>query len=172
MFGVAFFDWVKRGFHVATIWVVDDEEPVREVLGAMLQQLGYETRLFPDAAALLNAYRSGTVDLVMTDVRMPGMDGLALTRELHEKDPRLVVIILTGFPSVDDAVEAIRMGASDYLTKPFRMEEIRLRLLRALETRDLQQQVRRGRMLTWLLIGSMPVWFVLGLLLHVMLGCP
>ena len=157
---------------MATIWVVDDEEPVREVLGAMLQQLGYETRLFPDAAALLNAFHPGQVDLVLTDVRMPGMDGLALTRILREKDPKLAVVILTGFPSVDDAVEAIRLGATDYLTKPFRMEEIRLRLLRALETRDLLQQVRRGRMLTWLLIGSMPFWFVLGLLLHVMLGCP
>ncbi len=157
---------------MATIWVVDDEEPVREVLGAMLQQLGYETRLFPDAAALLNVFHPGPADLVLTDVRMPGMDGLALTRILREKDPKLAVVILTGFPSVDDAVEAIRLGATDYLTKPFRMEEIRLRLLRALETRDLLQQVRRGRMLTWLLIGSMPFWFVLGLLLHVMLGCP
>ncbi len=157
---------------MATIWVVDDEEPVREVLGAMLQQLGYETRLFPDAAALLNVFHPGQADLVLTDVRMPGMDGLALTRILREKDPKLAVVILTGFPSVDDAVEAIRLGATDYLTKPFRMEEIRLRLLRALETRELLQQVRRGRMLTWLLIGSMPFWFVLGLLLHVMLGCP
>lgn len=157
---------------MATIWVVDDEEPVREVLSAMLQQIGHEVRLFPDAAALLSAYQRGLVDLVMTDIRMPGMDGLALTRILHEKDPRIVVIILTGYPSVEDGVEAIRLGASDYLTKPFRLEEIRLRVLRALEVRDLNERLRRSRILAWMLIGSLPFWFGLGLVLHLFMGCP
>lgn len=157
---------------MATIWVVDDEEPVREVLGAMLQQIGHEVRLFPDAASLLSAYQAGRADLVMTDIRMPGLDGLALTRILHEKDPRVVVIILTGYPSVEDGVEAIRLGASDYLTKPFRMEEIRLRVLRALEVRDLNERLRRSRILAWMLIGSLPFWFGLGLVLHLFMGCP
>lgn len=157
---------------MATIWVVDDEEPVREVLGAMLQQLGYETRLFADGPSLLAAYRPGLTDVVMTDIRMPGMDGLALTRALRERDPKVVIMIATGFPSVQDAVEAIRLGAADYLGKPFRMEEIRLRLVRALELRDLQVQVRRSRSLCWLLIGSLPFWFILGLVLHLIFGCP
>ena len=157
---------------MATVWVVDDEAPVREVLEAMLQQLGHTCSLFEDGPALLSAYRRDQVDLVISDMRMPGMDGMALLRALREKDPHVVIIFLTGYPTVQDGVEAIRLGASDYLTKPFRMEEINLRLLRALENRDLNQQLRRSRILAWLLIGSLPFWFVMGLALHLLLACP
>ena len=156
---------------MATVWVVDDESPVREVLEAMLQQMGHTSRMFADGTSLLSAYQRGQVDLVISDMRMPGMDGLSLLRALREKDRQAVVILLTGYPSIQDGVEAIRLGAADYLTKPFRMEEINLRILRALESRDLNQQLRRSRILAWLLIGSLPFWFVLGLVLHLMIGC-
>ena len=154
---------------MAIVWVVDDEVTVCDVLGAMLQQLGYETRVFQDARELLAAYHPGQVDAVLTDLRMPGLDGLGVVRELRNKDGNAVVLVLTGFPTVADGVEAIRLGAADYLTKPFRMEEIRVRLLRALEARDLQSTLRRSRMLVWMLIGSLPFWFVLGLVLHMLI---
>lgn len=150
---------------MATIWVIDDETATSDVLSAMLQEIGYDVRVFNQAREALAAYKPGIADALMTDIRMPGMDGLELTRAIKEKDPRATIIILTGFPSVEDAVEAIKMGASDYMTKPFRIEEIRLRLLRVLEARDLELRFRRNRMLTWLLIGSLPVWFILGMLI-------
>lgn len=150
---------------MVSIWVVDDEESVADVLCGMLQQLGYETRFFSDPREALKQYQPGKADVVITDIRMPSMDGLEFTRSIRQRDPRAVVILITGFPSVSDAVEAIKMGAADYLTKPFRMEEIRMRVLRALEARDLEQRFRRNRALTWLLIGSLPVWFLLGLFL-------
>jgi len=150
---------------MATVWIIDDEQATSDVLGAMLQELGYEIRVFNQAREALAAYRPGVADVVMTDIRMPGLAGLEFTRAIREKDPRATLIVLTGFPSVEDAVEAIKMGAADYMTKPFRLEEIRLRLLRVLEARDLQDRFRRNRMLTWLLIGSLPVWFILGILL-------
>lgn len=150
---------------MATVWVIDDESATSDVLAAMLQELGYETQVFNQAREALAAYKPGCADVIMTDIRMPGLDGLEFTRALKERDPRATIIILTGFPSVEDAVEAIKMGAADYMTKPFRIEEIRLRLLRVLEARDLQDRFRRNRMLTWLLIGSLPVWFILGILL-------
>jgi DNA-binding NtrC family response regulator len=155
---------------MAVLWVVDDEEPVGDVLSGMLHELGYDARVFTDARKALAEYRPGRVDAVIADVRMPGMDGLEFTRALREKDPKAVVMILTGFPSVEDAVEAIKMGASDYLTKPFRIEEIRMRVLRALEARDLHDRFRRNRTLTWALIGSLPVWFVLGILLALLVA--
>ena len=154
---------------MATVWVVDDEVTVCDVLGAMLQQLGYELRIFRDARELVEAYQPGKVDAVLTDLRMPGLDGLGVVRELRKKDPHAVVLMLTGFPTVSDGVEAIRLGAADYQTKPFRMEEIRVRLLRALESRDLQLSLQRSRMLVWMLIGSLPFWFVLGLALHMLI---
>ncbi|HMP77222.1 MAG TPA: response regulator [Kiritimatiellia bacterium] len=150
---------------MAMVWVIDDEAATSDVLAAMLQEIGYETRVFNQAREALAEYHRGCADVVMTDIRMPGLDGLEFTRALREKDPRATIIILTGFPSVEDAVEAIKMGAADYMTKPFRLEEVRLRLLRVLEARDLQDRFRRNRMLSWVLIGSLPVWFILGILL-------
>lgn len=155
---------------MATIWVIDDDPAIGDVLAATLQEIGHEPRVFTQAKDALAEYKPGCADVVMTDIRMPGMDGLEFTRKLIEKDPSATVVILTGFPSVEDAVEAIKIGAVDYMTKPFRLEEIRLRLLRVLEARDLSQRLRRNRILTWLLIGSLPVWFVLGILLALLLG--
>lgn len=149
----------------ATVWVVDDDESVLEVLGGMIQELGYKSRLFTQGRQALDAYQRGKADILIVDVRMPDMSGLDLTRALLKKDPYAVVVILTGFPSISDAVEAIRTGAMDYLTKPFRMEEIRVRIERALESRELQDRLRKNRLLTWVLIGSLPLWFILGIIL-------
>lgn len=157
---------------MARIWVIDDETATSDVLATMLTEIGHETRVFNDARQALEAYRPGIADIVMTDVRMPGMDGLELTRKLLAKDRHATIVILTGFPSIEDAVEAIKMGAADYMTKPFRLEEIRMRVLRVLEARDLNQRFRRNRILTWLLIGSLPVWFILGILLAFMIARP
>jgi DNA-binding NtrC family response regulator len=148
---------------MATIWIIDDEEATTDVLSAMLQEIGHDTRVFNQAREALAAYKPGAADVVITDIRMPGMDGLEFTRAIRAQDPRATVIVLTGFPSVEDAVQAVKMGAADYMTKPFRIEEIRLRLLRVLEARDLETRFRRNRVLTWLLIGSLPVWFILGI---------
>ncbi|HEY8240995.1 MAG TPA: response regulator, partial [Kiritimatiellia bacterium] len=100
-----------------------------------------------------------------TDLRMPKMSGLELTRALLVKDPEAIVMVLTGYPSIPDAVEAVKSGATDFLSKPCRMEEIRIRLERALESRELQDRLKKTRSLTWILIGSLPLWFVLGMVL-------
>jgi FixJ family two-component response regulator len=134
-----------------------------------LKELGYEVRLFEGAEPVLKEYRPGRADVIITDVRMPGMSGMELTRKLLEYDPEAIVMILTGFPSIPDAVEAIRTGATDFLSKPCRMEEIRIRIERALESRDVYSRLKRARMVAWVLIGSLPVWFVLGILLARML---
>jgi two-component system, NtrC family, nitrogen regulation response regulator GlnG len=148
-----------------TVWVVDDEDAVRGVLEAMIRELGYQVRAFEKAQDVLDAMKDGSPDVVITDVRMPGMNGLELTRAMLEKDPGIIVMILTGFPSIPDAVETIRAGAVDFLSKPCRIEEIRIRLERALEGRRLQGRLRKARVVAWSLILSLPVWFVLGILL-------
>lgn len=148
-----------------TVWVVDDEDAVRGVLEAMIRELGYQVRAFEKAQDVLDAMREGSPDVVITDVRMPGMNGLELTRAMLEKDPGIIVMILTGFPSIPDAVETIRAGAVDFLSKPCRIEEIRIRLERALEGRRLQGRLRKARVVAWSVILSLPVWFVLGILL-------
>lgn len=148
-----------------TVWIVDDDDAVRGVLEAMVKELGYQVRAFSQAEDALTAHQTEHPNVVITDVRMPGMSGMDLTRSLMETDPDVIVMVLTGFPSIPDAVEAIRAGACDFLSKPCRIEEIRVRLERALQNRDLQGRLRRTRTITWALIASLPVWFILGILL-------
>ena len=153
----------------ATVWIVDDDESVRGVLGAMIRELGYEVQVYEHAESALKAYTPGAADVIITDVRMPGMSGMDLTRAMLEIDPDLIIMVLTGFPSIPDAVEAVRAGACDFLSKPCRIEEIRIRMSRALENRAMHERLRRTRAITWGLIASLPVWFILGILLAIFL---
>jgi DNA-binding NtrC family response regulator len=153
----------------ATVWVVDDDEAVRSVLGAMLKELGYNIQLFDKAEDVLKIYSVRPPDVLITDVRMPGMSGMELTRAIMEKDPFAIVMILTGYPSIPDAVEAIRVGAVDFLSKPCRIEEIRIRIERAIENKHLQSRLKKTRLITWSLMASLPLWFVLGIILARML---
>ncbi len=153
----------------AMVWVVDDDESVRGVLGAMIRELGYEVQAFEQAEPALKAFHPGAADVVITDVRMPGMSGMELTRALLELDPEAIVMVLTGFPSIPDAVEAVRAGASDFLSKPCRIEEIRIRIARALENRSMHDRLKRTRLITWALLASLPFWFILGILLAIAL---
>jgi DNA-binding NtrC family response regulator len=150
-----------------TIWVVDDEDAVRDVLESMIKQLGYQVRTFSTAEEALSAYKQSEAspDLVITDVRLPGMSGMDLTRAILDVDPEAILIILTAYPSIPDAVESIRNGAIDFLSKPCRIEELRIRLEHAWESRDLQARLKKTRMIAWGLIASLPIWFVLGILL-------
>lgn len=157
---------------MANIWIVDDEESVREVIGDIVRDMGHRVRLFERPRELLEAYAPRAADAIITDVRMPEMDGAELTREILKRDPAALVLIMTGYPSINDAVELIKMGAVDYLQKPIRAEEIKVRVDRALNSRDIVRRFRSNRSLTWILIGSMPIWFALGLLIARLMSRP
>jgi DNA-binding NtrC family response regulator len=142
---------------------------VRDLIGDMVADMGHEIRLFSDPQELLAAYQPRAADAIITDVRMQGMDGRDLTKALLEKDPAVLVLILTGYPSINDAVELIKLGAVDYLQKPFRAEEIKVRIERALQSRDIMKRFYKNRWLTWGLICAMPILVLLGVLIGRML---
>jgi DNA-binding NtrC family response regulator len=122
------------------VLVVDDEPNLRKVLGVMLQQAGHEVVTEADGESALARVKSsprGTFDVVISDLRMPGMDGMQLLRALVEEDPGLPVIILTAHGSVDTAVEAVKAGAFDFLEKPFDRAQIDKILGKAISTRRL-----------------------------------
>lgn len=122
------------------ILVVDDEPNLRKVLGALLQQSGHEVVTEADGASGLARVKMaprGTYDVVISDLRMPGMDGMQLLKALIEEDPGLPVIILTAHGSVDTAVEAVKSGAFDFLEKPFDRNQIDKVLAKAVATRRL-----------------------------------
>lgn len=122
------------------VLVVDDEPNLRKVLGALLTQAGHEVVTEADGESGLARIKSsprGTFDVVVSDLRMPGMDGMQLLRALVEEDPGLPVIILTAHGTVDTAVEAVKGGAFDFLEKPFDRDQIDKILSKAIATRRL-----------------------------------
>jgi len=107
------------------ILVVDDELSMRQFLKILLEKDGHDVSVAPDAPSALEVAEKEDIQLVITDIRMPGMNGLDLLAELKHRSPDLPVIMITAFASPDDAVTAMKNGAFDYITKPFNVDEIK-----------------------------------------------
>ncbi len=127
------------------IVVVDDEQDMRTFLEILLRRSGYSVVSFPTAEGALSYCRSNRFDLVITDMRMPGMDGLELLREIKAIEKEVPVIMITAYASVETAIETMKYGAYDYLTKPFNIDEIKINIKKALDFRRLREENRRLR---------------------------
>jgi len=130
---------------MATVLIVDDESSMRELLAAELCEHGWTTRSAGDADEAMAALRDAQVDIVLTDLRMPGRSGNELCREIVRVRPDVPVVVMSGFGSIDAAVEAIRFGAYDFLTKPFEHDALELLLQRALHHRRVSDELRTLR---------------------------
>jgi two-component system response regulator HydG len=124
----------------ATLLVADDDPGLRESLERTLTREGYRVVLASDGRAALERVQAGGVDLIVTDLRMPGLTGLELLRAAKAIMPDVDVILLTAFGTVEEAVKAMKDGAYDFLTKPFRREQLIKLVDKALERRDLIEQ--------------------------------
>jgi DNA-binding NtrC family response regulator len=127
------------------ILVVDDERGVRALCSDLLKRAGYEVEAVDSGPAALGRATESEFDLVLADVNMPRMDGIELCRKLREARPDQIVILITGFPSIENAVRGMKEGARDYVTKPFTPDELRLVVARALEERELREENERMR---------------------------
>jgi len=127
------------------ILVADDEETIRFCLKEALESEGYKVYTEEDGEKSLSLVKKVIPDLVILDLKMPGMNGLDLLREIKLHDPNILVILLTGHGSVDSAVSAMKGGAFDYLEKPFKMEHIKVVVDKALNTQCLMREVLRLR---------------------------
>jgi len=125
-----------------SILVVDDEVKMRRLLGLMLEQLGYEVLSAGDGEAALACLNEQPVDLMITDLKMPRMDGMTLLRTLREQDNTIAVIVVTAHGAVESAVEAMKYGASDYIVRPFELEAIEAAVERALRLGQVQRENR------------------------------
>jgi two-component system response regulator PilR (NtrC family) len=123
-----------------SILVVDDEEIMREILDALLAREGYHVRLASSAEEGLDLARSFPFDAAIVDVMMPGMDGLAMLEELKKLDDDLPVLMVTAFASVETAITAMKRGAFDYITKPFKNDEVMVVVRNAVERRQLMAE--------------------------------
>ncbi|MHB8792707.1 MAG: sigma-54-dependent transcriptional regulator [Thermoleophilia bacterium] len=125
----------------ASILVVDDEKNMRFVVGRALSGAGHEVREAATGEDALKAFDEAIPDLVILDQRMPGMGGLATLSEIKNEHPELPVIMLTAHGNVESAVQAMKAGATEYLTKPFDVEELKLTVAKALKVGSLVRQV-------------------------------
>jgi two-component system response regulator HydG len=127
------------------ILVVDDEPGARTALTELLREEGYEVRAAADGYKALGRLDGWQPDVLITDLKMPGMDGIELMEKIRQRLPHLPVVVMTAFGSVESAVDAIHQGANDYLTKPLHLGQLLVVIQRVLQHRDLQQEAERMR---------------------------
>lgn len=124
------------------VLIVDDEPDMAENLQRMLQGSGYEAVVETQSLRALECVERERPDLILTDLRMPGLDGIALLEQIRQRQAQVPVIMLTAYASVDSAVEAMQKGASDYVAKPCSREELVLKVQKALAWRQLEEENR------------------------------
>ncbi|MBI1846221.1 MAG: sigma-54-dependent Fis family transcriptional regulator [Candidatus Rokubacteria bacterium] len=146
------------------VLVVDDERSMRELLGIALTQDGYDLTLADGGERAIEILKREAFDLVITDLRMRKVDGLAVLKAVKETSPSTAVLVITAFASAETAVQAMKVGAYDYITKPFKLEEMRLIIGNALERKRLQDEnvalkraLRRERGIENLIGKSAPI---------------
>jgi two-component system response regulator PilR (NtrC family) len=124
----------------STILVADDERSMREMLAIVLQREGHRVLLAEGGRAAVELLKREPVDLLVSDIRMPDMSGVDVLRAAKQTDPEVIGIMITAFASTESAVEALRLGAHDYLSKPFDVSELRAKVREALEHRRLREE--------------------------------
>src|SRR2546430_11802897 len=122
------------------ILFADDEKSLQEFMRSELPRLGHEVTVCPDGKSAVKALEKATFDAAILDLRMPGMTGIEVLEQLKQVAPDTEAIVMTGHASMETAIEAVRLGAFDYITKPCKLAEIEAILRRIAEKRDLQHK--------------------------------
>jgi DNA-binding NtrC family response regulator len=131
--------------HSAKILIVEDESNLRLVLGKELERLGFGVQSCADGESALKVLEEAGVDVLLSDINMPGMSGIELLRRVRERPNPPEVILLTGYATVETAVKAMKLGAFDYLSKPYRIGELDALVRSAVEKRQLRVENNRLR---------------------------
>ena len=150
---------------MARILIVDDEQDILDTLPEILQKWGHKTFVAANGLEALKVFNEYPIDFVITDIKMPQMGGLELLEKIMAIDKNIMVIFLTGYPSLDSAISAMRSGAYDYLVKPVNLDELKVRLERGIERKEYIKSLPLLKGLNWALLVSIPLWLVLGIIL-------
>ncbi|NVM22531.1 MAG: response regulator [Desulfobacterales bacterium] len=149
----------------AGILVVDDDKALADSLVEYLSDLGYSAQAAYSGREGLDRFENGTFHLVITDIKMPGMDGMELLEAVKAHDKQVMVMLVTGYGTIESAVEAMKKGAYDYTTKPVKMEELEIIVSRALQRYVMSERLSVLRGLTMAMAISAPLWLIVGIAL-------
>ena len=147
------------------ILVVDDQQQVADTVVEIMSRAGYSATAAYSGMEAVNRFQEGDYQLVITDLKMPEVNGMDLLKTIKGIDAKVPVIVVTGYGTVQKAVEAIKIGAYDFIEKPVDREKLELIVERALERHNLFKQLGVFRGLTLALTISIPFWLVLGIVL-------
>ena len=147
------------------ILVVDDDVEVADTVKDFLSDLGYSITKAYGGREALARFQEGDFQLVVTDLKMPEIDGMELLQMVKGIDSKVSVVVITGFGTIEVAVKAIKLGAYDFIQKPLRLKELQIIIERALERYSLARQLGIFKGLTLALLISIPLWLVLGIVL-------
>jgi response regulator RpfG family c-di-GMP phosphodiesterase len=137
-------DYVMSDFSLK-IFVVEDEPEIREALEDIASKLGYEVYGFPSAEDCIERLQNDQCDILVTDLKLPGIDGVELARQTNEKHPEISIIFITAYGNLSSALDAIEYGAEDYIIKPFNVESIKHSLRKVEEKRKLEFENKQYR---------------------------
>ncbi|MFH1942087.1 MAG: response regulator [bacterium] len=147
------------------ILVVEDDEDIRDLLTETLKKWGYEPVLAENGKVGLDKFQTDSFSLVITDIRMPAMDGLTMLKTMKKTDSKIPIIVITGYPSVDSAVESLVEGADHYLVKPINMNDLQAKIKKSFEKRKMQKALASTKIANIVLVLSIPLWIIMGFFL-------
>lgn len=150
---------------MARVLIVDDDESFAAALARIVRAAGHEAECAADGQAGLAKHHAGDFDLVITDLKMPRMNGIDFIRALKRSHGNVVVMVVTGYADLATAVDAMALGASDYLEKPVAVEKFRVALERALEQRQAATQLDFAKGAVWMVVLATPLWLLLGIVI-------
>ncbi|MBI9074487.1 MAG: response regulator [Desulfatibacillum sp.] len=148
------------------ILIIDDNKEFADTLAEQLAELGYQAHAVYGGNQGVEAFFNGDYTLIITDLSMPGLDGMDVLEAILSRDPKATVLMITGYGTIENAVKAIKMGAFDFIPKPFKLAELDVIIRRALDRKDLRRQFSVFRGLAWGLGICIPIWIAFGYFLY------
>ena len=147
------------------VLVIDDDDSIRTFLVEVLDRLGFESETAENGKKGLEKFHSGGFTLIITDMRMPVMDGLTMLKQIRAEGSKIPIIVITAFPTVSSAVESLVHGADQYLVKPINLDDLKAKIGKAIEKRRMHKRLASTKIANIVMAGLIPVWIILGWIL-------
>lgn len=148
--------------HIIGVLVVDDDQDLADQLVTFLSANGYAALATYSGQEALEALKGNTVQIAIIDLKLPDIEGIDLLEAIKNEHQQMIVVVVSGYATIDAAAESIKNGAYEFISKPFDLVELELTLRRALEKKKITAKLKRSRIRNLILALSLPLWALLG----------